>query len=112
MIDTSDGLSVDLRHLCEESGTGALVELPALPLSPALRRFEKNSVEVALHGGEDYQLLFTISPGKLSGLTALKKDFEVHRIGRMTRGKGVQVIDEQGRKKPLRVGGYEHLSFL
>ncbi len=112
MIDTSDGLSVDLHHLCEESGTGALVELPALPLSPALRRFEKNSVEVALHGGEDYQLLFTISPGKLSGLAALQKEFEVHRIGRMTRGKGVRVIDEQGRKKALRVGGYEHLSFL
>jgi thiamine-monophosphate kinase len=109
MIDTSDGLSVDLHHLCEESRTGALIELAALPLSPELRRLEKNPVEVALHGGEDYQLLFTVSPRKLSGLAALRKRFKIHRIGRMTRGKGVRVIDEQGRERPLRIGGYEHL---
>lgn len=109
MIDTSDGLSVDLSHLCEESGTGALIELSALPISPALRRSEKNPVELALHGGEDYRLLFTVSPGKFPSLAALLKKFEVHRIGRMTRGKSIHVIDAKGRKRPLKVGGYEHL---
>jgi thiamine-monophosphate kinase len=109
MIDTSDGLSVDLGHLCEESGTGALVELAALPLSPGLRRFEKDCIELALHGGEDYQLLFTVSPRKSSGLAALRKEFEVHRIGRMTAGKSIQAVDEKGRKRPLSIKGYEHL---
>jgi len=109
MIDTSDGLSVDLNHLGEESGAGALVELSALPISPALRRLEKNPVDLALHGGEDYQLLFTVAPERLTGLAALQKKFEIHRIGRMTRGKGVRVMDEQGSQRPLKVGGYEHL---
>jgi len=109
MIDTSDGLSVDLSHLCEESGTGALVELAALPLSPELRRFEKDCMDLALHGGEDYQLLFTVSPRKLAGLAALQNEFQVHRIGRMTRGEGIRVIDDKGRKRPLAVKGYEHL---
>jgi thiamine-monophosphate kinase len=109
MIDMSDGLSVDLDHLCEESGTGALIELAALPLSPEIRRFEKDCVELALHGGEDYQLLFTVSPRKSPGLAALRKKLKVYRIGRMTREPGIRVIDEKGKKQPLSIRGYEHL---
>jgi thiamine-monophosphate kinase len=108
MIDTSDGLSVDLLHLCEESGTGAEIDLEKLPLSGAIRRFEKKPDGLALHGGEDYQLLFTLSPKKLPGLVALQKEFSLHRIGRMTRRKGIFVIDLKGRKHPLKAGGYEH----
>jgi thiamine-monophosphate kinase len=109
MIDTSDGLSVDLLHLCEESRTGAEVDLDRLPLSSAIRLFEKEPERLALHGGEDYQLLFTVSPRRLPSLARLRRRFDLHSIGRMTRGRGIQVVDKQGKKRPLRAEGYEHL---
>jgi len=109
MIDTSDGLSTDLTHLCEESGTGAEIELQKLPLSPAIRAFEDRPERLALHGGEDYQLLFTVSPEKVAGLAALKRRFVLHEIGRMTRGKGIVVVSPEGKKRALEPRGYEHL---
>jgi thiamine-monophosphate kinase len=109
MIDTSDGLSVDLLHLCQESRTGAEIDLERLPLSPAIRLFEKNPERLALHGGEDYQLLFTVSPRRLRSLAPLREKFDLHSIGRMTERKGIQVVDKRGRKRPLRPEGYEHL---
>jgi thiamine-monophosphate kinase len=109
MIDTSDGLSVDLLHLCEESGTGAEIDLDSLPLSPAIRIFEKKPERLALHGGEDYQLLFSVSPGKLSRVTGLQKRYLIRQVGRMTRGKGVQVVNEIGKRRPLAAKGFEHL---
>jgi len=108
MIDTSDGLSVDLLHLCEESGTGAEIALDRLPLSPAIRALEKSPGRLALHGGEDYQLLFTSSPGKLAQIRALQKKFVFHAIGRMTRRKGIFIVDRNGKKRLLKAGGYEH----
>ena len=109
MIDTSDGLSVDLLHLCEESGTGAEVELGRLPLSPEIRAFEKYPERLALHGGEDYQLLFTVNPDKAGEIARLAKRFPLSRIGRMTQGKAVQAVDKRGKKRPLPAKGYEHL---
>ncbi len=109
MIDTSDGLSVDLLHLCEESGTGAEVDLDKLPLSSAIRKFEKRPERLALHGGEDYQLLFAVGPVKAGIIARLAKRFQIRQIGRMTRRKGIFVIDRRGRRRPLKAGGYEHL---
>jgi thiamine-monophosphate kinase len=108
MIDTSDGLSVDLLHLCEESGTGAEIDLNKLPLSDAIRRFESRPDRLAIHGGEDYQLLFSVSPDKGNKVTGLATRFRLHQIGRMTRQKGIFMIDLKGRKRPLPAGGYEH----
>lgn len=108
MIDTSDGLSVDLLHLCEESGTGAEIELGLLPLSPAIRALEKKPERLALHGGEDYQLLFASSPDKVAGILSLQKKFTFHRIGRMTDRKGIFTIDREGRRRLLKAKGYEH----
>jgi thiamine-monophosphate kinase len=109
MIDTSDGLSVDLLHLCEESGTGAEIDLDRLPLSSAIRGLEKQPERLALHGGEDYQLLFAVNPGKVGLIAGLTKRFRLQQIGRMTRGKGIFVIDAKGSRRPLKAGGYEHL---
>ena len=109
MIDTSDGLSTDLLHLCEESGTGAEVELEKLPHSPAIRAYDKRPARLALHGGEDYQLLFTVSPQKVAELAALRRKFALHEIGRMMREKGIVVVDGKGKKRALEPGGYEHL---
>jgi thiamine-monophosphate kinase len=109
MIDTSDGLSVDLLHLCEESGTGAEVERDKLPLSAALRRFEKQPERLALHGGEDYQLLFAVKPNKAGLVAGLVRRFRLRQIGRMTLRKGIRLVDGRGEKTPLPAGGYEHL---
>ncbi|MFZ2054816.1 MAG: thiamine-phosphate kinase [Candidatus Aminicenantales bacterium] len=108
MIDTSDGLSVDLLHLCEESRTAAVVDLEKLPLSPALRSFEKKPLILALHGGEDYGLLFTASPRKSQLIARVQKRFRFRRIGRMVPGRGVFVVDQKGRKRPLEIRGFEH----
>jgi thiamine-monophosphate kinase len=64
MIDTSDGLSTDLAHLCEESGVGAELDAALIPRASIGRPACKVDLDLALHGGEDYELLFTSSPGK------------------------------------------------
>ncbi len=110
MIDTSDGLSVDLHHLCEESGTGAVVELAALPISPLLRRIENNPFALALHGGEDYQLLFAAPAANRSKIMRLAPKFGLTEIGRVVKGKRIQIIDGRGRKKLLPIKGYEHFA--
>ncbi len=108
LIDSSDGLSVDLLHLCEESGVGAEIEIERLPISSALRFFEKNPVLPALHGGEDYQLVFSVPPRRFEAVKALQAKFRITPIGRMTRSKGIFIIDRRGRRRPLEPGGYEH----
>ncbi len=67
--DTSDGLSTDLTHICEASGVSARIfaaQVPAVHVSKALARYQLSPLELAMHGGEDYQLLFTVPPGKSS----------------------------------------------
>ena len=110
MIDMSDGLSVDLLHLCEESRVGADVYLEELPLSPEIRFFMKKPENLALHGGEDYQLLFTANPRNLAVIAKLQKRYNIHWIGKMRRGKDISLIDEKGGKRPLEIKGFEHLS--
>jgi thiamine-monophosphate kinase len=66
MLDISDGLSGDLRHLCERSRVGARIEAASLPLSQAMQAVaaavQAHPIDWALHGGEDYELLFTVAP--------------------------------------------------
>jgi thiamine-monophosphate kinase len=101
-IDLSDGLSTDLAHLCEESGLSAEIEADALPVDA------RATLEQALHGGEDYELLFTASaktsiPRQLGGVS-------VHAIGRMKKPrKGPRVqLDRGGKRIALAAGGWEH----
>jgi thiamine-monophosphate kinase len=96
-IDVSDGLATDLRHLCDASRAGAVVATEALGAPPgaaALRR--------ALAGGEDYELLFTLPPGR-----ALPPGFAPRQIGVITRGRGLW-LTRQGRRLPLPAGGWQH----
>ena len=108
MIDVSDGLSVDLAHICEESGAGAEIDPARVPLSAALRRFSKDPLTLALDGGEDFELLFTVRPRNAARLRALAERFEITEIGRITAGKRILAVDSAGRKKPLKIRGYEH----
>jgi thiamine-monophosphate kinase len=110
MIDMSDGLSVDLLHLCEESRAGADIYMKEFPLSPEIRHFMKKPETLALHGGEDYQLLFTAASQKLAVIGKLQKKHDLHWIGKMRRGQGISVIDEKGRRRRLEIKGFQHLA--
>jgi thiamine-monophosphate kinase len=69
-IDISDGLVQDLGHVLEASRTGAMLELERLPLGPAAAGADPATVEMALTGGDDYQLCFTVPPGRAAALAA------------------------------------------
>ena len=64
MIDTSDGLSTDLAHLCEESNVGAEMEAAVIPRASVGKPAREVDLDLALHGGEDYELLFTAPRSK------------------------------------------------
>jgi thiamine-monophosphate kinase len=114
MIDISDGLLADLRHLLESSQVGAMIEAAALPLSAPFRRAleaEPALLELALAGGEDYELLFTVAPEREADLAALAKSAElpVTRLGRITGPEaGLTVLDRAGHPIRTRKAGYDH----
>jgi len=104
MMDVSDGVSTDLPRICEASGVGAKIEIDALPLSRLTNR--RKAQELALHGGDEYELLFTVKkkdaervPGKFRGLP-------LTRIGELTRGNKIVVV-ENGASRTLAPGGWD-----
>jgi thiamine-monophosphate kinase len=101
MIDTSDGLSVDLAHICEESGVGAVIYAESLP-----RLAAPQGLRFALHGGEDYELLFTAAPK--ARVPKLIAGVDVTRIGEIVSGKAVRIADAQGRTMELQSEGWQH----
>ncbi len=102
MIDLSDGLLIDLSHICDESKVGAVIYKDRIPVSRELVKAAVNSgvdpVSLALKGGEDYVLLFT-SPSEI------KTDSV--RIGEIIK-KGRFLVDSEGRKTTFKAEGYEH----
>jgi thiamine-monophosphate kinase len=102
MIDISDGLLIDLGHICDESNTGALLYSDNIPMSSELitaaKTTGKDPLEFALKGGEDYALLFT-APKNIRTNAFL--------IGETTRT-GRFIIDAAGKKTPFKAEGYEH----
>lgn len=113
-IDLSDGLSGDLRHLCEESRVGAEVELDQLPISPACRAYARtigvSPIRLALTGGEDYELLFTASPHDSDTIErqAVTRGFHMTRIGTIRPQRfGIQMTID-GRTQPMPAISYEH----
>jgi thiamine-monophosphate kinase len=110
MIDLSDGLSVDLARICEESGVGAEVEAAAVPLSPALRRWSMNPLAAALDGGEDFELLFAVRPSKRAAVESLPSRFRLTRIGRVTAAKKLVLAGPDGKMERLVAGGFEHFA--
>lgn len=114
MIDISDGLSSDLNHICRESKVGAVIDAAALPISEAARELSgrdgKPALEHALHDGEDFELLFTVSAADWEKLRSGKLfDAGVTAIGRITADAAVLLKSPDGATLPLPPGGYEHL---
>lgn len=112
MIDLSDGLAADLNHLVEESGVGAELDLKAIPTTPSLRRYAvqsgRSALDYALHGGEDYELLFSVPPGKIGKLEGLlqRRLIRATRIGSITE-QGLSIRSE-GKLRPLEPRGFDH----
>ena len=106
MIDLSDGLSVDLAHVCDESGASAVVEAETIPIAKGA------TLDLALHGGEDYELLFTARPGiKLPQKIAGVRLTMIGRIERKSsRGPQVKIRDHRGDLTTLKPKGWQHFS--
>ncbi|MFQ5354027.1 MAG: thiamine-phosphate kinase [Thermodesulfobacteriota bacterium] len=113
MMDLSDGLMLDLGRLCRASNTGARIDAGKMPLSRALKNSGKNALNLALTGGEDYELCFTARPGKNAAILALGRacKIKVTRIGRVLEAaEGIFAADAEGRKIKSITGdgGYRH----
>ena len=107
MMDLSDGLSTDLARLCAASRVGARIETARLPLPPAPAGIGLRPSELALHGGDDYELLFTVSQAKCGSIPKRFRAVPLTAIGAITRETGVRVVDAESGERSLRIGGWD-----
>lgn len=117
MIDLSDGLAGDIRRVMEQSRVGARLIAPRIPLAPAAYALENetflSAMECALHGGEDFELLFTLAPEVVSDLLkrweAQFPKTPLTTIGSTTNTTGQLIlVDRIGEEEPLAEGGFDH----
>jgi thiamine-monophosphate kinase len=120
MIDLSDGLSSDLAHLCERSGVGALIEASRLPVAPLLRQsgavvsnqfiraLLDGALDLALHGGEDFELLFTARPRVAAHLPKRLGGVPLTHIGEVREASEGIRLARDGRMEILQPSGFEH----
>ena len=104
MIDLSDGLSVDMAHICEESRVLATITASQVPVSKGA------DLQLALHGGEDYELLFTAS--KRAGVPSHIAGIKVTEIGEVRNqsdySAAIEILGDNGKVRPLAQRGWEH----
>jgi thiamine-monophosphate kinase len=112
MIDLSDGLSSDLNHLCTASGGGAFIESSLLPIDQQVielcGRRALDPLQLALHGGEDFELLFTVRREDIARLPRRVDGVEITRIGEITKEADGVKISEGSRVWELNPGGWKH----
>lgn len=112
MIDVSDGLSSEIMHLCTQSKVGCNLYEDKLPLDPQFintcEEFNIDSTTIAINGGEDYELLFTI---KMEDFEKIKGNPNLSIIGHMTQeSEGIHLITRANTKIPLKAQGWNALS--
>jgi thiamine-monophosphate kinase len=110
MIDISDGLSSEVMHICKQSGTGALVEEMHVPVSELTYQkaldFNTDPIVCAMHGGEDYELLFTINPKEAD---KIKFNLEISIIGEIIpAADGIKIQTKAGKLHDLIAQGWTH----
>jgi thiamine-monophosphate kinase len=107
-IDISDGLVADLGQICKASGVGARLEVERVPIEPAVKAaFGEKALEMALSGGEDYELIFTAS-AEIVAKVKKAASGPITVIGEVTAGKVVTLVDKQGQPFELKKAGWEH----
>jgi thiamine-monophosphate kinase len=113
-MDLSDGLSVDLLEICRQSSLSAVVDASAVPVDPKAAGLERarggDALALALHGGEDYQLLLAVAPEELDDVSELARVWgvEVVAVGELREGEpAVRVRDAEG-ERPLEPAGHDH----
>ena len=110
IMDLSDGLSSDLPRLCAASGVGARLESGKIPRArnpDSAQKLGLDPLDLALHGGDDYELLFTVPPQKATSLPNAFRGARLSSIGRITQGTKLVVCEENGRESPLAAGGWD-----
>ena len=110
MMDLSDGLSTDLQRLCAASRVGARIETEKIP-SVRLPKHGRGGImvplELALHGGDDYELLFTVPRGKVKRIPHSQNGTRLTPIGEITEEKTLLLVDSAGREAPLPNQGWD-----
>jgi thiamine-monophosphate kinase len=114
MIDISDGLSTDLCHILDESGCGAIIHADAIPIAESVRSFASDAqgidaLRLALDGGEEYELLFTVRPEDERRIAELltSSDVALTAVGEIVERGGLQ-LEREGSLEPVQPAGYEH----
>lgn len=110
MMDVSDGLSTDLARLCKASRAGARIYANKLP--QALEAFSRGfsaaeRTEAALHGGDDYELLFCVANKKAANVPRTFSGIKLTDIGEITSKSGIKLIEPSGKTTPLFAGGWD-----
>ncbi len=110
MMDISDGLSSDLYRLCQASSVGARIDqerLPGVAVPAGLRARGLDGLALALHGGEDYGLLFTVGKRHLTSIPRVFRGHRITRIGEIVAGRGVAALKD-GAASALEPQGWDH----
>lgn len=110
MIDVSDGLVQDLGHICEQSHVGAIVHIDRIPLSATYRAALGGHDPLALHGGEDYELLCTVPERQVKRLERVRAGLgcPITWIGEVVAGRRPRLLGPDGHAIRLRAGGFDH----
>jgi thiamine-monophosphate kinase len=109
-MDLSDGLSTDLPRLCAASNVGARLNASAIPVARVPKRNSAtliNALTLALNGGDDYELLFTVRPVKVSRLPRAFQGIPLTAVGTITREHLLKLVQRDGKETTLKARGWD-----